>query len=154
MVLRSSCVTFRRKVASASPLAAPSKEENGGRRGEGRAISFYNRLRGINLQPCHILELFTIAQLSEINRCFPHLGMSYKAWPTSVLLTKALFELRSSPANKQTLILAVVNGSTSAEEALDLGADFALSKPILQTRLRSILDIAVPKMERERRRYF
>jgi CheY-like chemotaxis protein len=67
---------------------------------------------------------------------------------------KALAALRSAPANKQSLILAVVNGFTSAEEALDLGADFALSKPIQQSRLASILDVAVPKMEREHRRYF
>jgi CheY-like chemotaxis protein len=68
--------------------------------------------------------------------------------------TKALGQVRSSPANTRTLILAVVNGSTSAEAALDLGADFALSKPIQQTRLRSVLDIAIPKMEREHRKYF
>lgn len=68
--------------------------------------------------------------------------------------TEALPELRSTPANKHTLILAVVNGWTSAEEALDLGADFALSKPIQQTRLRSVLDVAMAKMEREHRRYF
>jgi CheY-like chemotaxis protein len=67
---------------------------------------------------------------------------------------KAISELRNAPANKQTLILAVVNGWTSAEEALDLGADFALSKPIQQPRLRRVLDIAIPKMEREHRRYF
>ena len=40
------------------------------------------------------------------------------------------------------------------EAALDLGANFALSKPLQQTRFRSVLDIAVPKMEREHRRYF
>lgn len=68
--------------------------------------------------------------------------------------TKALPALRSAPANKKTFILAVVNGMTSAEEALDLGADFALSKPIQQSRLRSILDSTVPRMEREHRRYF
>lgn len=68
--------------------------------------------------------------------------------------TKAITPARNSPANKQTLILAVVNGFTSAEEALNLGADFALSKPIHQARLRSVLDIAVAKMEREHRRYF
>ena len=68
--------------------------------------------------------------------------------------TKVLALARSSPANKQTLILAVVNGLTSAEAALDLGANFALSKPLQQTRLRSVFDIAVPKMEREHRRYF
>jgi hypothetical protein len=48
----------------------------------------------------------------------------------------------------------VVNGWASAEEALDIGADFALSKPIQKTRLRRVLDIALPKMEREHRRYF
>jgi CheY-like chemotaxis protein len=68
--------------------------------------------------------------------------------------TNALAELRSTPANKQTLILVIVNGLTSAEEALDLGADFVLNKPIKPTRLRSILDTAIPKMEREHRRYF
>ena len=67
---------------------------------------------------------------------------------------KALPELRTTPANKQTLILTVVNGWTSTEEALDLGADFVLSKPVEQTRLRAILDIAIPRMEREHRRYF
>jgi|HubBroStandDraft_6_1064221.scaffolds.fasta_scaffold00051_26 CheY-like chemotaxis protein len=67
---------------------------------------------------------------------------------------QALSALRGAPANKQTLILAVVNGLTSAEEALNLGADLTISKPIQQTRLRSILDAAVPKMKREHRRYF
>jgi CheY-like chemotaxis protein len=68
--------------------------------------------------------------------------------------SKALPELRRSSANKQTPILAVVNGMTTAEEALDLGANFVLSKPIQQSRLRGILDLAIPKMEREHRRYF
>jgi CheY-like chemotaxis protein len=67
---------------------------------------------------------------------------------------KAIPALRNTPANKQTMILAVVNGFTSAEEALDLGADFALSKPVQPARLGSILDTAIPKMEREHRRYF
>lgn len=67
---------------------------------------------------------------------------------------EALAEIRNSPANKHTLILAVVNGSTSAEAALDLGANFTLSKPIQQAQLRNVLDIAIPKMEREHRRYF
>ena len=66
----------------------------------------------------------------------------------------ALPALRSAPANKQSLILAVVNGLTSAEEALDLGADLTVSKPIQRPRLASILDAAIPKMEREHRRYF
>jgi CheY-like chemotaxis protein len=68
--------------------------------------------------------------------------------------TEALVNVRSSRSNQQTLIIAVLNGSTSAEKALDLGANFVLSKPIEESRLRGVLDIALPKMEREHRRYF
>ena len=68
--------------------------------------------------------------------------------------TEALVNMRSSRSNQQTLIVAVLNGSTSPEKALDLGANFVLSKPVEESRLRGILDIAVPKMEREHRRYF
>jgi CheY-like chemotaxis protein len=67
---------------------------------------------------------------------------------------KTLDRLRNSPANKQTLILAVANGSTGEREAIELGADFALSKPVQHARLNNILELAVPKMEREHRRYF
>jgi DNA-binding NarL/FixJ family response regulator len=66
----------------------------------------------------------------------------------------SLIQLRKTAANKQTLILALVNGKTSEQQALSLGADFAFSKPIQQSRLESVLEIAIPKMEREHRRYF
>jgi len=68
--------------------------------------------------------------------------------------TEALGQARNGPSNKETLILAVVNGFTSTERALDLGANFVLCKPLQESRLRGILDIALPKMEREHRRYF
>jgi CheY-like chemotaxis protein len=68
--------------------------------------------------------------------------------------TEALLKVRSSRSNQETLIIAVLNGSTSTEAALDLGANFVLCKPIEESRLRGVLDIAVPKMEREHRRYF
>jgi CheY-like chemotaxis protein len=67
---------------------------------------------------------------------------------------EALVHVRSSCSNRETLIVAVVSGSTSKETALDLGASFVLSKPIEESRLHGILDIVVPKMEREHRRYF
>ncbi|MGO9123524.1 MAG: PilZ domain-containing protein [Terriglobales bacterium] len=67
---------------------------------------------------------------------------------------EVLVQVRNSPANKHTLIFAVVNGSTSAEAALDLGANFVIGKPIQQARLHSVLEVAIPKMEREHRRYF
>jgi len=63
-------------------------------------------------------------------------------------------KVRSSPSNRETLIVAVVNGLTSVETALNLGANFVLGKPIHEGRLRGVLDIVLPKMEREHRRYF
>lgn len=67
---------------------------------------------------------------------------------------EVLAKTRNSRSNKQTLIFAVTNGSTSVKKAVDLGANFVLSKPIQDARLRSVLDVAIPKMEREHRRYF
>ena len=68
--------------------------------------------------------------------------------------TEAIVQARNSRSNKHTLIVAVVNGFTSAGTALDFGANFVLCKPIQESRWRSVLDIAFPKMEREHRRYF
>jgi CheY-like chemotaxis protein len=68
--------------------------------------------------------------------------------------TSALDQLRNSRANRQTLMLAVVSESAKEREAIELGADFALNKPVQQTRLNNILELAIPKMEREHRRYF
>jgi CheY-like chemotaxis protein len=68
--------------------------------------------------------------------------------------TEALVNVRRSRSNQETLIIAVLNGSTNTETALDLGANFVLCKPIEESRLRGVLDIALPKMEREHRRYF
>lgn len=67
---------------------------------------------------------------------------------------QALAHVRNTRSNKQSTIFAVVNHLTSAEAALDLGANFVLSKPIHEARLRSLLDSAIPKMEREHQRYF
>jgi CheY-like chemotaxis protein len=68
--------------------------------------------------------------------------------------TQAVTKVRNSHSNKQTQIVAVVHGVTSLEVALKLGANFVLSKPIQEPRLRSVFDFAVPRMEREHRRYF
>lgn len=68
--------------------------------------------------------------------------------------TKALAQVRYTPANKQTLLLAIVNGTTSTEAAIGLGANLVLSRPIQQARLQSVMDVAIEKMEREHRRYF
>src|SRR6202049_2044193 len=51
--------------------------------------------------------------------------------------TEVLAKVRSSRSNKETVLVAVVNSSTSVATALDLGANFVLRKPIQETRLRS-----------------
>jgi len=68
--------------------------------------------------------------------------------------TEILSHVRNSGSNRHTLIVAVVNASTSVKAALDLGANFVLCKPLQETRVLSVFDIALPKMESEHRRYF
>ncbi len=65
-----------------------------------------------------------------------------------------LGQIRASRSNKLSVVLAVVNGTTSVSTAVDAGANFVLGKPVEAKVLRSILDIALPRMEREHRRYF
>jgi CheY-like chemotaxis protein len=65
-----------------------------------------------------------------------------------------LAQIRASRSNKLSVVLAVVNGKTSVGTAVDAGANFVLSKPVEPKMLRSILDSALPRMEREHRRYF
>src|ERR1700736_5734998 len=48
---------------------------------------------------------------------------------------EALVSIRKGRSNQETLIVAVVNGLTKAETALDLGANFVLNKPIEEGRL-------------------
>jgi CheY-like chemotaxis protein len=67
---------------------------------------------------------------------------------------EAITQVRKSRSNKHAVIFAVVNGSTDVDTALDLGSNFALSKPVREIRWRSVLNAALPKMEREHRRYF
>jgi len=67
---------------------------------------------------------------------------------------ESIADIRNSRSNKHTLIFAIVNGFTSVETALDRGANFVLSKPLQETRWRSVVEAVMPKMQREHRRYF
>jgi DNA-binding response OmpR family regulator len=68
---------------------------------------------------------------------------------------EVLAEMRQTKANrKQSVILALVNGTTAISTAFDSGAQFVLGKPIDKARLKPFLDTAIPQMEREHRRYF
>src|SRR5258708_2223864 len=68
--------------------------------------------------------------------------------------TETLAKVRNSRSNKETVIVAIGNGSTRGKRAFDLGENFVLRKPIQEARLRTVLNIALDKMECEHRRYF
>ncbi len=63
-----------------------------------------------------------------------------------------LVQIRASRSNKLSVVVAVVNGKTSVSAAVDAGANFVLGKPVEAKTLRSILDVALPRMAREHRR--
>jgi CheY-like chemotaxis protein len=65
-----------------------------------------------------------------------------------------LREIRGSRSNKTSVVIAVVNGTTSVSTAVDSGVNFVLPKPVQDRQLRSLLAVAVPRMVREHRRYF
>jgi CheY-like chemotaxis protein len=68
--------------------------------------------------------------------------------------TGALIKIRDSHSNKQSVVFAVLNGATSVSVAVEAGANFVVGKPVHELHLRSLLDLALPRMEREHRRYF
>ena len=65
-----------------------------------------------------------------------------------------LVQIRGSRSNKTSVVVAVVNGTTSVSTAVDAGANFVLGKPVQDKQLQSLLGVALPRMEREHRRYF
>jgi CheY-like chemotaxis protein len=65
-----------------------------------------------------------------------------------------LLQIRNSRSNKLSIIFAVVNGKTTVSTAIEEGANFVLAKPVQDASLCSFLDLALPRMEREHRRYF
>lgn len=68
---------------------------------------------------------------------------------------EVLAEIRRTSANrKESVIFAFINGTMGISTAFDSGAQFVVGKPIDKARLRPFLEIAIPKMEREHRRYF
>src|SRR3989449_6312543 len=67
---------------------------------------------------------------------------------------EALRSIPANSANKRSVMLTIVHGRPSVSEACEMGANFVLGKPIQDGRICAVLDMAVPKMEREHRRYF
>src|SRR5207248_2342469 len=62
--------------------------------------------------------------------------------------------VRSSRANRNAVIFAIINGKTSVGTATELGANFVLGKPLEASRLTAYLRSSIHKMETEHRRYF
>ena len=62
--------------------------------------------------------------------------------------------LRKSVSNRNSAAFAIVNGSTTTQQAFKMGANFVLQKPISALNARRCFSAAVNFMMRERRRYF
>lgn len=62
--------------------------------------------------------------------------------------------IRTSRANRQSVIFTIVDGTTSVGTATELGTNFVLGKPLEAIRLEEYLRSSIQKMEAEHRRYF
>jgi CheY-like chemotaxis protein len=62
--------------------------------------------------------------------------------------------LRKSASNKNSVTFAILNGSTTTQQAFHMGANFVLQKPISSLNAKRCFSAAINFMIRERRRYF
>jgi CheY-like chemotaxis protein len=67
---------------------------------------------------------------------------------------EVLTRIQQSPSNKRAVAIAVINGTTNMRAAFDMGAHFALDKPITLERAQRSLRAAHGFMVTEHRRYF
>lgn len=68
--------------------------------------------------------------------------------------TEILTGLQRSPSNKRAIGIAVIHGTTSMRSAFEMGAHFALDKPVTYERAARALRAAHGFMVTEQRRYF
>ena len=66
---------------------------------------------------------------------------------------KVLRGIRSAPANKRAVVVAIIDGQNAAKGATELGAHFVLFKPLSIERTRSSFRAVRALMKRERRRH-
>ena len=62
--------------------------------------------------------------------------------------------LRKSASNKNSVTFAILNGSTTTQQAFQMGANFVLQKPISALNAMRCFSAAMNFMMKERRRYF
>jgi CheY-like chemotaxis protein len=65
-----------------------------------------------------------------------------------------LQQLRKGTSNKNSVAFAILNGTTTTQQAFAMGANFVLQKPIQPVNALRCFSAAFGQMERERRRYF
>lgn len=65
-----------------------------------------------------------------------------------------LTSLRKTQSNASSVAFAVLNGTTTTQEAFKLGANFVLQKPLTPLNATRCFNAALNFMVRERRRYF
>jgi DNA-binding response OmpR family regulator len=65
-----------------------------------------------------------------------------------------LKSLRQGTSNKNSVAFAILNGTTTTQQAFELGANFVIQKPISASSALRCFSAALGFMMRERRRYF
>jgi CheY-like chemotaxis protein len=68
--------------------------------------------------------------------------------------TEILTGIQESPSNKRAIVVAVINGPTTMRSSFEMGAHFALEKPVSFERVSRALRAAHGFMVTEQRRYF
>ena len=67
---------------------------------------------------------------------------------------RVLEGLRKAPSNKNSVTFAILNGTTTTQQAFQMGANFVLQKPISTLNATRCFSATVNFMIREQRRYF
>ena len=67
---------------------------------------------------------------------------------------RVLEGLRKAPSNKNSVTFAILNGTTTTQQAFLMGANFVLQKPISTLNATRCFSAALNFMMREQRRYF
>jgi ActR/RegA family two-component response regulator len=65
-----------------------------------------------------------------------------------------LCSVRLTPSNKSSTVFAIVNGITTVSNAIELGANLALEKPLSETKAKHAFKAVHGLMLQERRRYY
>ncbi|HEX3740595.1 MAG TPA: PilZ domain-containing protein [Terriglobales bacterium] len=68
--------------------------------------------------------------------------------------TEIISAARNSRSNRKSVIFTIANGKTSIAQAMELGSNFVLEKPLDVGRFSTYFQSSIRQMEAEHRRYF